>query len=127
MNNAKASNAIVAMADAMASMASDYEQQIAGLKQSNDVLAKTLKQAQEHSQATDSVVGRLDAILTETIRKPEGRMEYSLQSFAVDPEKACRFLQEELRRAPCLTTQHRAGSPGPQPTSPTSKGSSPSE
>lgn len=126
MNNAKACNAFVAMTDAMANLAQDYEGQIAQLKLVNDALARQLKSLQEHSLATDSVVGRVDAILSETIRKPEGRNDRSLESFALKPEQACRYLQEELRRAPCLMMKPSDGSPGLPPTDPMFKASTPS-
>lgn len=126
MNNAKASNAVVALADAMGSMAQDYESQIAQLKETNEALAKQLISLQQHSLQTDRVVGEVDAILSETLRNKEVRSERSLASMALNPDRACFFLQQELRRAPCLSPIPAGGSTGPRPDLPTSKASTPS-
>ncbi len=131
MNNAKASNAIVALADAMASLAQDYEGQLAQLKQSNEALARQLKEDGARLLKTDQVVGQTESILLSILANKEGRNGHSLEAMAIDPAAGCRYLLEQLRQAPCLKPPHPTsspsdGSPGPLPSTPMSKASTPS-
>lgn len=106
MNNAKASNAILAMADAMAAMAADYEQQIGGLKQSNEVIVRELKSTRDQITKAHAVFERL-------LYLPE------LEGFMFPTA----LLNDWPWPIPIL---NRDGSSGPPPTPPTSKGDTPS-
>lgn len=127
MNNAKACNAFVAMTDAMANLAQDYEGQIAQLRQANDALARQFKEATERLLTTDQAVGRTESALLGILAHKEGRNGQTLEAMQIDPAAGCRYLLEQLRQAPCLNTKPPPsdGSPGLPPTAPTSKASTP--
>lgn len=130
MNNVKASNAVIAIADAMSSMASDYEQQISQLQRQNKELLmsatqfhESLSRSEDRLTATENVVEQVTRTLRETLANPTGPHNVqSLESMKLDPAGACKYLLEQLSRAPCLMQSSDGSSGRPSTSRPFSDG-----
>lgn len=125
MNNVKASNAVVAVADAMSSMTADYESQLAQLRAMNEAMKDAHRSMLNRQVETENVVQEVAGILRETLSKDAGKNEHSIESVRNEPEQACAYLLAKLSRAPCLMDR-RSGSSGALSTSPASKVDTPS-